>query len=151
MDRQSLLSGVAALVVLAFLSLPVLAQQAPEPAVLGEDGSKRAASAGVARAEEDSSGVRTLTLPQPIAVKGVPGCTTARILMIRASADQRRLGEPALIQDAIRSGKPVWVANGQCGTDGVVQGTGISVEAEAAVIDPCTLPMPSGRHPGCKK
>ncbi len=97
------------------------------------------------------TGKRTVTLASQATVKGAAACSSARVIKLDVTSPTANIGEPALIELAMRTGKSLRLENAQCGAGGVMTGSKVALEPEAVVLDPCSLPAQPVPHPECKK
>ena len=126
--------------------LTVFAQAMSTPAAAGQ----RAVGSSLT-VDHRESGKRTVTLPSQAAVKGAAACSSARVIKLDVTSPTANIGEPALIELAMRTGKPLRLENAQCAAGGVMTGSKVALEPEAVVLDPCSLPAQPVPHPDCRK
>lgn len=102
------------------------------------------------RVDQSSAGRRTFTLRERVPIAGAQGCANAKVIQL-TNSHAARPGEPALIETAVRTGKTLRLSDAQCGSDGVVSASGVSMDPVPNVVDPCTIAAPPHGHPDCRK
>jgi len=101
--------------------------------------------------DQSSDGSRTYRLPQRLSTAGVPDCRNAQVVRVAKSGDRAPIGEPGLIEHALRTGKPLKLREARCDASGAIEVKSVELEHEPSpVADVRSLPLTRGRHQDCK-
>lgn len=102
------------------------------------------------KVDASAQGVRTFDLRRRISVVGAQSCVDAHTIRLGAANAADRPGEVALIEQALRTGKPLRISDGRCVADGVVHGSTVAFEPDANTADLCQVALVPIRPTTCK-
>lgn len=103
--------------------------------------------------EVDASapGVQTFALRRRVSVVGTPACDDAHTIRVGAAGAVDRPAEVALVEQALRTGKPLRISEARCVADGVVHGSTVAFEPDPNTADLCRVALPPSWPNHCKK
>lgn len=117
---------------------------------LAQAPSLRAVTVGL-KVDASLPGMRILHLPKRVAVQGAQGCGDAHTIRLGPSNAVDRPAEAALIELALRTGKPLRITGARCVSDGVMSGSSAALEPDPDTVDLCEVALMPNRPTTCKK
>ena len=102
------------------------------------------------KVDASAPGVQTFALRRRISVVGAPACVDAHTIRLGAAGAADRPGEVALIEEALRTGRPLRISDARCVADGVVHGSTVAFEPDANTADLCQVAPVPIRPATCK-